>query len=39
MYIRYKEGILYYENDEALELIAVRSCGCPITGSVQCQIG
>ena len=37
--MRYKEEILYLEGGEALEQIAQRSCGCPITGDVQSQIG
>jgi len=38
-----KEGrfrlVLYYESCEALEQVAQRSCGCPLPGSVQGQVG
>ncbi|KAK4819096.1 LOW QUALITY PROTEIN: hypothetical protein QYF61_025355 [Mycteria americana] len=34
-----KEEILHYEGGETLEQVAQRSCGCPIPGSVQGQVG
>jgi len=34
-----KEEILYNEGGEALEQVAQRSCGCPLPGSVQGQVG
>ena len=37
--MRYKEEILCYESGEALEQVARRSCGCPIIGSFQGQVG
>ena len=37
--MRYKEEILYCEGGEALEQVAQRSCGCPVPGSVQGQVG
>ena len=33
------EEILYLEDAEALEQITQRSCGCPIPGNVQGQVG
>jgi len=30
---------LYYEGGEAREQVAQRSCGCPLPGSVQGQVG
>jgi len=36
---RYKVEILYYESCEALEQVAQGSCGCPLPGSVQGQVG
>jgi len=39
MEIRSKEEILHYESGEALAQVAQRSCGCPISGSVQGRIG
>ena len=35
----HKEEILYDEGGETLEQVAHRSCGCPIPGSVQGQVG
>ena len=37
--IRYQEEILYCEGGETPEQVAQRSCGCPIPGSVQGQVG
>jgi len=37
--MRYKEEILYCEGGEALAQVAQRSCGCPLPGSVQGQVG
>ena len=37
--IRYQEEILHLEGGEALEHVAQRSCGCPIPGGVQDQVG
>ena len=37
--MRCQEEILYSESGEALEQVAQRSCGCPIPGSVQEQVG
>ena len=37
--IRYKDEILYYESSEALAQAAQRSCGFPLPGSVQSQVG
>jgi len=34
-----KKEILPYEGGEALEQVAWRSCGCPLPGSVQGQVG
>jgi len=34
-----KEGILHSEGSKALAKAAQRSCGCPIPGGVQGQIG
>ncbi|GAB0188666.1 hypothetical protein GRJ2_001331900 [Grus japonensis] len=34
-----KEEILYCEGGEALEQVAQRSCGCPMPGNVQGQVG
>ena len=34
-----KEEILYREGGEALAQVAQRSCGCPLPGSVQGQVG
>ncbi|KAK4814803.1 hypothetical protein QYF61_027248 [Mycteria americana] len=31
--------MLHYEGGEALEQVAQRSCGCPVPGSVQGQVG
>jgi len=31
--------ILYYESGDALKQVAQRSCGCPIPGGVQDQVG
>ena len=31
--------MFYAEGGETLEQVIQRSCGCPITGSVQCQVG
>jgi len=36
---RLKEDILYSEGCEALEQVAQRSCGYPLPGSVQGQVG
>lgn len=35
----YKAEILYCEGGEALEAIALRSCGCPILDSAQGKAG
>jgi len=35
---RFRE-VLCYEHGEALERVAQRSCGCPLRGSVQGQVG
>ncbi|NXH63816.1 UBP25 hydrolase, partial [Rhabdornis inornatus] len=35
----YQEEILYSQSGEALAQVAQRSCGCPIPGSVQGQVG
>ena len=37
--IRYKEEILYSGGGEALAQAAQSSCGCPIPGNVQGQVG
>jgi len=37
--IRYKEEILHDEGGEAPAEIAQRSCGCPLPGSAQGQVG
>jgi len=34
-----KEEILYHEGVDALAQVAQRSCCCPLTGSVQGQVG
>jgi len=36
---RYQEEILHHEDGETLEQVAQSSCGCPLPGSVQGQIG
>ena len=36
---RCKEEILYCEGGETLEQVAQISCGCPLPGSVQGQVG
>ena len=35
----YKEEILPCEGGETLAQVAERSCGCPLPGSVQGQVG
>jgi len=37
--MRSKKENLYYESGETLEHVAQISCGCPLTGGVQGQIG
>ena len=37
--IRYKEEFFYDAGGEALEQVAQRSCGHPLPGSVQDQVG
>lgn len=37
--IRYKEEILHEEGGEALVQADERSCGCPICGDIQGQVG
>ena len=37
--MRYKEEILHYEGGEALEQVAKWSCGYPLPGTVQGQVG
>ena len=37
--MRWKEGILSGEGGEALAQAAQRSCGCPLPGSAQGQVG
>ena len=37
--MRHKEEILYCEGEETLEQVAQRSCGCPLPGNVQGQVG
>jgi len=37
--MRYKEEILHSEGGEALAQVAQRSCGCPLPGRVQGQVG
>ena len=39
VYIRCQEKIIYLEGDEILAYAAQRSCGCPIPGGVQGQVG
>lgn len=39
MELRYKEEVLHYEGGEALEQMAQRSSGCPLTGSVKGWVG
>jgi len=34
-----KKEIPYNEGGEALEQVAQGSCGCPVPGSVQAQVG
>lgn len=35
----HKEEIFHYEHDEALALVAQRSCGCPTPGNVKSWVG
>jgi len=37
--MRYKEEILYREGGETLAQVDQRSCGCPLPGRVQGQVG
>ena len=37
--VRYKEEILPCEGGKTLAQVAQRSCGCPLPGSVQGQVG
>jgi len=37
--MRYWEEILPHEGGETLAQVAQRSCGCPLPGSVQGQVG
>lgn len=37
--IKYQEEVTYYEGGDASVLVAWRSCGCPMAGSVQDQFG
>jgi len=37
--MRYWEEIRPHEGGEALAQVAQRSCGCPLPGSVQGQVG
>jgi len=37
--MRYWEEILLHEGGEALAQVAQRSCGCPLPGRVQGQVG
>ena len=37
--MRYQEEILRHEGGEALAHVAQRSCGCPLPGSAQGQVG
>ena len=37
--MRCREEILHCEGSEAPEQVAQRSCGCPIPGSVQGEVG
>ena len=37
--IQYKKDIVYCEGGEALAEVAQRSCGCPLPGHVQTQVG
>jgi len=37
--MRYEEEILPHEGGETLAQAAQRSCGCPLPGSVQGQVG
>jgi len=37
--MRYKGEILHREGGEALAQVAQRSCGCPLPGRVQGQVG
>jgi len=37
--MRYKQEIIYFEGGEALAHVAQRSCGCPLPGSAQGQVG
>ncbi|CAM9222639.1 unnamed protein product, partial [Bubo scandiacus] len=39
IYTRHKEEILSCEGGETLAQVAQRSCGCPLPGSVQGQVG
>jgi len=39
IYVGYQEEFLYYESSEVLEQVALRSCGCPVPGGVQGQVG
>jgi len=34
-----EEHFLYYEGGDAQDQVAGRSCGCPISGTVQGQVG
>ena len=36
---RYSEEIFHHEGGESLAQVAQRSCGCPLPGSVQGQVG
>jgi len=37
--MRYKKEIHYCEGGKALDEVAQRSCGCPLPGSIQGQVG
>jgi len=37
--MRSKKEIIYYEGAEALDQVTLRSCGCPLPGSVESQVG
>lgn len=37
--VRYEEEIQYCEDSETLEQCFQRNCGCPMSGSVQGQVG
>ena len=37
--IRFQEEIIFYAGGETLAQVAQKSCGCPLYGSLQGQVG